>query len=324
MRTEKILIIGDSLSYNSYGYDTELRWNAHDCFPDMGSWSFRLRDELITSSRGFVFGGEPAESRMSFSHTVFGEKAFCGHNGVSLSYRHTTDTLTLYLQKHPDGGAYRIEVDGGFAAADADFKGEAESYQARAVFSVTLPADPKREVHTVSLEGEGAFTVLGISCESREVNISGRGSQTVRFFLENYDERVGRFEFDTLISILGANDIKHTPLSSFEADYAQLIEMALLQNRDAKIVLILPPDMSDPDDPDSDRGTYCSKKAAAPYMDILRRLSEKYRLQTVDTWELFENIPIGEWRYDDVHLSTLGNRMLFEKMWEIIGGKKFV
>ncbi len=318
MNTKKMLIIGDSLSYNCYDYDPAGHWNSYDCHPDMGSWSFCLRDALIKSARGFVFGAELAASQADFSHTVFGDKALCGLNGVQLSYRQSTDTLTLYLQKHPEGGKYRVEIDGGFSALEIDFKGEESAYHARAIFHVTLPADPALDTHTVSFVGEGPFTLLGVSCEQRETNISGRGSQTVRFFVENFDEWVGKFEFDTLISVLGANDIKHTPLAVFESDYAQLIERARGVSKDAEIILILPPDMSDPDDLDSDRKTYCSKKTATPYMDILRRLADKYRLRIVDTWALFENIPIPEWRFDDVHFNKFGNRLLFEKIWEII------
>ena len=318
MNTKKLLVIGDSLSYNANDYDPTFRVNSYDCFPDMGSWSFCLRDELIKSSRGFIFGAELAASQTSFSHTVFGDRALCGLNGVQLSYQYMTDTLTLYLQKHPEGGSYRVEIDDGFASSFVNFKGEEKDYHARAIFAVTLPANSTLASHTVSLEGEGPFTLLGISCEHRETNISGRGSQTVHFFLENYEERIKKFEFDTLISVLGANDVKHTTLHKFESDYAQLIEKTLSQSKDTRIILVLPPDMSDPDDLDSDRRAYCCQKTSAPYLDILRKLADKYRLQILDTWELFENIPIPQWRYDDVHFNRFGNRLLFEKMLEII------
>ncbi len=316
MNIKKMLIIGDSLSYNASDFDPAFRVNSYDCFPDMGSWSFCLRDELIKSSRGFVFGADLAESQADFPHTVFGDRALCGLAGAELFYRNQTDTLTLYLQKHPEGGAYQIKIDGGFASCPVDFKGDAGEYHARSIFAVTLPSDPTLETHTVSLAGEGPFTLLGISCERKETNISGRGSQTVRFFVGNFDERVKKFEFDTLISILGANDVKHTPLPEFEADYEQLIKGIMSQNKDARIILILPPDMSDPDDLDSDRRAYCCRKTAAQYLEVLRRLADKYRLQVIDTWKLFENIPIPQWRYDDVHFNKFGNRLLFEKLRE--------
>jgi hypothetical protein len=320
MNVKRMLIIGDSLSYNRNDYDPVLRWNSYDCYPDMGSWSFCLRDALIQSAHGFVFGAELAASQVNFSHTVFGDKAFCGLASVQLSYAGATGALTLYLQKQPDGGKYRIEIDGGFSAVEIDFKGEQSAYQGRAVFAVTLPADPALDTHAIAFVGEGAFVLLGVACECKEANISGRGSQTVRFFVENFDEWVKKFEFDTLISVLGANDIKHTPLDEFEADYTQLIKRVREVSKGAEIVMILPPDMSDPDDLDSDRKCYCSKKTAAPYMDILHRLADRYRLHIVDTWALFENVPITKWRFDDVHFNKFGNRVLFEKTWEILCG----
>ncbi len=318
MNTRKMLIIGDSLSYNRNDYDPVLRWNAYDCYPDMGSWSFCLRDALMKSARGFTFGAELAASQTAFSHTVFGDKAFCGVTGAQFFYRQATDTLTLYLQKHPEGGRYRVEIDGGFSAAEIDFGGDEKHFQGRAVFTVTLPADPALDTHTIGFVGEGAFVLLGVACECKEANISGRGSQTVHFFVENFDEWVKKFEFDTLISVLGANDIKHTPLDAFEADYVQLIERAREVSKDAEILLILPPDMADPDDLDSDRKIYCSRKTATPYMDILRKLADKYHLHIVDTWALFEDVPITKWRFDDVHFNKFGNGALFEKTWEIL------
>ena len=324
MNIKKMLIIGDSLSYSRADYDPIPRFNSYDCFPEMGSWSFTLRDALIKSARGFVFGAELAASQASFSHTVFGDMAFNGLAGTQFVYQQVTDLVTLYLQKHPQGGAYRVTLDGECSVADVDFKGEEGDYHARAIFSVTLPADPTLSVHTVSFAGEGAFTLLGIACEEREVNISGRGSQTARFFLDHYDERVKKFAFDTVISVLGANDVKHTPLSVFEAENTQLIEQMLQQNKDARIIMILPPDMSDPDDPESNRACFCSKQIAAPYLDILRKIADKHRLQVVDTWQLFDNLPIPAWRFDDVHFNQFGNKLLFEKLWALINEERFV
>ena len=48
-------------------------------------------------------------------------------------------------------------------------------------------------------------------------------------------------------------------------------------------------------------------------MDILQKLADKYHLQTVDTWKLFEKMSIDKRRHDDVHFNRFGNRMLFKK-----------
>ncbi len=54
----QILISGDSLSYNRYSYDPDARGEACQCGAGMGSWSFALRDRLMTLDPAFVYGDE--------------------------------------------------------------------------------------------------------------------------------------------------------------------------------------------------------------------------------------------------------------------------
>ena len=51
----KVLISGCSTSYNRHPYDDMPRSNATDCGVGMGSWSFRLRDYLLTPDPQFVY-----------------------------------------------------------------------------------------------------------------------------------------------------------------------------------------------------------------------------------------------------------------------------
>ena len=44
----RIVITGDSLSYNRYGYDAHGRKNAFDCGAGLPSWSFSLRDKILS------------------------------------------------------------------------------------------------------------------------------------------------------------------------------------------------------------------------------------------------------------------------------------
>ena len=55
---KKLLITGDSLSYNRYDYDETPRTNGWDCHIGMQSWSFKLRNSFITSAAGFKYGNE--------------------------------------------------------------------------------------------------------------------------------------------------------------------------------------------------------------------------------------------------------------------------
>ena len=56
----KILITGDSLSYNRYDYDEKPRLSG-DAFSygaGLGSWSFKLRDRVYFADPQFKFGSE--------------------------------------------------------------------------------------------------------------------------------------------------------------------------------------------------------------------------------------------------------------------------
>ncbi len=51
-----VVITGDSLAYNRYDFVEEPRMNAWDCPFSMKSWSFLLRDYLVSHSLGWIPG----------------------------------------------------------------------------------------------------------------------------------------------------------------------------------------------------------------------------------------------------------------------------
>jgi hypothetical protein len=132
-----VVITGDSLAVNHYGFDTEFRLNAFDCYPGILSWSFMVRDAIYQNEKWYVFGDEICfigcnavkGGALLIDETGIGNKNNkyrCLNHGkvstliidnsnqvVEFSFSHeNTDsgTATLYLQKRPDIYACTFDI----------------------------------------------------------------------------------------------------------------------------------------------------------------------------------------------------------------------
>ncbi len=315
---KKIMVFGDSVSFNAYDYEMVYRQNSTDCYPDIGSWSFKLRDMAISESAGFIYGADLCHPHIHAENSIFGRRAFSGVKGASFFYPARTDSITLYLQKHQFGGKYTITTDNGASSVQVDFAGTDSVYYARDWFSVTLPVDADITVHNIVFEGEGAYTVLGASCEAVDFIISGSGSKRVSFFQENYDEFIAKHDFDTLIIFMGGNDIKVTPHDEFRKNYTELLQRIKEDKKPGKIVMMTPTSMENTEEPSSDEGRYTSRKTAREYLDIIEEIASEQGAVFFDTWKVFDKYPIAVWRYDSVHMSRFGNFVLFDEIKHLI------
>ena len=52
---------------------------------------------------------------------------------------------------------------------------------------------------------------------------------------------------------------------------------------------------------------------------VMKEVTEKYSGICVDTKELFKDIPVSEWRFDNIHMTVKGNDILYSEMLKIIG-----
>ncbi len=309
-----LLVLGDSLSYNRYDYGDECLMSATDCEVGMLSWSFLLRDRIITGAKDFIHASTLRRPHTSLPGTLFGNRSFDGNNDTVFNYPAKTDSITLCLQKCPDGGTYTVKVDGAEEGTAISFAGDEKQFHGREVFWVTMPADAQREYHEITFTGEGPYTVIGLSSEERTWEVSGYGSMTVDFFVRNYEEKVRPFSFDAVLMILGANDYQHTPLADFESAYRTLLERIRVQCPGTQIVLMSPTDLQNATDPESDANSYTSLKTAEPYRDVMRKLASEFDGEWFDTLEAFKGYPIGKWRFDNVHMTRLGNVLLYRKL----------
>lgn len=294
----KVVITGDSLAYNRYGYEPLPQLNAYDCPPDMGSWAFQLRDWLITREPGFIYGADILGGGIKAANRVFGDKSFTDDCAADFS----VDAGALYFQKHTDGGAYALYADGK-PAAELDFKGNPTYFRGMELFGVDVPRALK-----YTLKGSGLFTLSGAGALKTDVFLTGQGSRTAAFFNENFYERIGRFEPDALIMIIGANDALSAAATDFEADLEAVLRKTSAANPGCGIYLL-----TSTKNADASRLTEINAE--------LKKEAEKFNGVFVDLFELFDDIPVEQWRYDNIHLTKYGNNLLFEKMKTVMGDR---
>lgn len=316
MKINNVLVTGDSLSYNRYSYEDVFCTNSYDSPVNMKSWSFKLRDYIISSTKNFTYGADLKISEFDLKDSIFERSSYNGKNSCTFFYPYKTDTITLYLQKHSYGNMYSIDIDDGFDSKIVNFKGDQNYYRSREVFSLTFKAKENLDCHTIKFTGSGVFTLLGVSCENKSVIISGKGSQKVDFFLDNYDDYIGKYDFDTALVILGANDKNRTPFDEFEKNYVEFLDR--ITKKTKNVILLTPSNIKSKETLIETNLFDSRENDFYKYVEIIKKLSEKYGLKYLDTCDLFKNLSPEVWRFDNVHFNRIGNDLLYKKVKQIL------
>lgn len=336
----KVLISGDSLSYNRYDFDPVPRTEAVLCYPGMPSWSTLVLEAIYQNDPFYKFGKDIAITgcksvintlpdcdepmcRLIYSRTAAVE------NGESLGFRYScpADTIVLYLQKRPDSHSclFDIYVDGAPVVSHVNTLGNPERYQGWEQFpiilSVTGACEHNIEFRNIQCGGTAFITLAGIGSRYVDVYNSGIGNRTVTYFIENFEERIGRYTPDIFIFSIGANDQIRLSCEQFENGLQKLTGMILATSPGCKIVYIVPGRGQHFDehveyDP-ADVACKCGKERFdyyIKYYEILYKHAEKIGADCIDVFRLFENTPIPVWRYDNIHLTKYGNTVLAKQM----------
>lgn len=185
------------------------------------------------------------------------------------------------------------------------------------MFSLTFNANESLDYHTIKFTGNGVFTLLGISCESKGVIISGKGSQKTDFFVDNYDDYIGKYDFTTALVILGANDLSlKTSLKDFELNYSNLLDKITSKTKD--VILLTPSNIISKETLKNKGLPLTPNDDSYKYVDIIKKLAKKYGCNFLDTYSLFDGLPTDAWRFDNVHFNRLGNDLLYKKVKQIL------
>ena len=335
----KILITGDSLSYNRYSYDPDPRGEACQCGAGMGSWSFALRDRLMILDPAFVYGDEmdfncggargiDALTDVPFAAMLGGRiKTIYPNGDVNFSFKTCGDCIALYFQKRLDEACiFDIYVDGKLAAEAVDTRGDLSRFAGYEPMSVFLTCEPNIELHSIrfSVRSGKKLTFVGAGSLCREVILNGVGGKDTRFFIDNFEERIGKYAPDLVILSLGANDRIRIAPAVMRRDMTQLLSKIFEVSPKCRVLVIAPPASNLVDSPDEDRMPYVSVDTCRIY-DKAASLAVKdmqkagFAADIMLSREVFDGIEISRWRADDIHMTKEGNELLLQAVCKRLG-----
>ena len=331
---KNLVITGDSLSYNRYGYDEIPRVDAWNCHIGMQSWSFRLRNLRLTKAKGFKFADELKFSgkrekglgeKTDLVDSIFGERTVTvspTDNKISFETEANNGKIVIYLQKRPQNYCrFSVSVDGVKQREKVDTFGESHIYHGFELISVELECETEKNVHNVvlsdfeSADGCPKVTFAAVSNEAVNVQITGQGSRTAKFINYHYDERIRKYNPDKLIIIFGGNDCIRYGTEEYKANLDSILGKVKTDFPTCEILgITIPPSRLYTGDANGKRFT--SQEAWNDYTDEYNAVFEdtfkKYGAETIETAKVFEGIPTEKWRFDEVHMTPFGNDLLFD------------
>ena len=337
---KNLVITGDSLSYNRYGYDDTPRINAYDCHIGMPSWSFRLRNAFLTDASGFRYGDE-LDITQNFSFgighdvddidAVFGKRVVTvtpENDIISFNAESDTGEIIIYFQNRPDNYCrFNIYADGNLVKKSVETYGGNSHFQGYDLNPVKITCSKEQLSHKIVLtdfecaDKEPYVTIAGISTKERNAYITGQGSRTAKFLLYHFNDRIAKYSPDMLILIFGGNDFLLYPECDYEDNLSKIFKKVKTDFPDCKMITItIPPSGKIKDEvrgikliSDEDLNFELQK-----YNDVLEKLSEKSGALCIKLKDVFKDLSPDVWRYDNVHLSDAGNDILYNELLKIL------
>lgn len=334
---KNLVITGDSLSYNRYDYDEVPRTNAWDCYIGMGSWSFRLRNAFLTAAPGFRYADElrytagAVTEITDVKNAIFGERCrnITPQDGeIRFEALSDNGNVTLYLQANPNKYCrFDIWVDGVLAAEKFDTFGRPEAFQGYALLTAELCCDKSRQTHEIVFknfeyaENAPQVTLAGVSSMPRYAHVTGQGSRTAKFLLYHFEERIARFSPDVLVLIFGGNDCLLYSPEDYRGYLCEIFTRTRERFPACKLMTVTIPPSGKLDR--EIRGKIYASDAAwqenvAAYNAVMESLSADFDAVCIKTEQLFADIPVSAWRYDNIHLTKKGNDILYHKLYQTL------
>lgn len=338
---KSLVITGDSMSFNKYGYDPETpRANAWDCHIGMQSWSFRLCQKFIASAPGFKYADDLSFEEENFSgigeafhpdDAIFGNRVktiIPKNDKIHFTVESDTDTIVIYFQRRPQNYCkFSISADGIYHNDTTDTCAYDFFYRGWSILTVTLRCNKNQRVHEIVLsdfeyaDDAPMVSIAGVSTEPRYAVTTGQGSRTAKFINYHFEDRIARFSPDTLILIFGGNDILFYSPEEYRQNLEIFFRTMKKRFKNCKIFTVtIPPSALYADTANGIK--YDTQEDwdenQERYNSSMRILSEKYNATLIESQELFKEFPVEKWRFDNVHLSNFGNDLLFNKLNELL------
>ncbi len=318
-----VVITGDSLAYNRYDFVAEQRQNAWECPLAMKSWSFLLRDYLISHGRGWVPAREIPIEGEDISLTPFteinkrvplNEKLPMEDHGISIVTKTQTD---IKIKGCPKKILYVVTNSGsgsGFRSKENNFDltGNKELFNGIYIKSV------KNDGILQDVKSNSTINLIGVSDVLTKVFLTGSGSKTAEWLLENIDNRIMKHKPDLCFIIIGANNRRKNNPQSFRAAF-EIIAKKLL-NSGVEVVILTPPHSNTSDPEEKDDIYNPNPEITKPILDAIHEIALMYNLTCINLFELFSGIPSHIWRFDNTHFTKEGNLILYEKIIQNLFG----
>ena len=346
----KVVITGDSLSYNRYDFDLTARTNAYDCLPGMMSWSFMLRDfinradpwfdhadqlDFILSSGGTIstFNGA-SDYTAPFNNryvTVAGTGASSEVYFLKRVNNEQTGKLVLYCMSNPNASGdclcdvrYSLYPYTSSTLAGTLDAQTGTNYQGFEPFAFNVPCGsgsdyPVKIIFTnfrlrsgsAIPSGTRGFFLLAAGTKNTPVYLTGRGGWTASEVNTDFTNRIGQYAPDLLIMITGANDRFYGTKEAWATGMVNIINATKALKPYCQIVCLGAM-------PASDTGyspnEILNGSTMREFLEYGKKATTDAGAIWFDNYSLFRGVDPAVWRFDNVHMTKRGNKILFDAL----------
>ena len=344
------VITGDSISYNRYDFISTGVANGYECYSGMQSWSYLLRDTIhrndvyfkhgdelqgLTVTGGFITQSEELyNNAQPFTNKYIKYATTKNTSRLSFKVRHTnsiTNKIVIYFSYNPNNTACQFDVYiGSDKACTVNNKSISNDYMGRGILTADVICYPYniREISlrnftqsATSPESTGLMEVeiLGVGTKYSPVYLTGQGSTTSKWLLDNIEDRILKYNPDFVAITTGTNDVyMNVSLDEYKSNLDNICTKIKIKNPKAEILLIGCGSYRSVDGQDWDNANYKQDSTVIPYINVSKEISAKHECYFVSMMELFENVSINEYRFDNCHLTKYGNTMLLRSIVNMI------
>lgn len=348
---KKVVITGDSLSYNNYGFGFGYAATAQECYPGLRSWGFNLRDAIHMSDPCFVYGdnipwhiNSPAQAAVAVNNTAPFVLPFNNRSlrvvvtnsaaEVTLtanSWNIVDKRLVLHLA-HSSGqsGKFDVYYNDNSGGADVFVQnvevGNATDFEEFDPFTVIIPVNTVdscariifknfTDVNDDPITTSVAFYVLALGSKLTNVYTTGVGGSTSEFTNTFYDSLIGDYDPDLLVLCTGANDRFNYGIDRHLVALDSIITKARTTNPAMRIIHITTP----PAQGGGNEGYFPDTEirhgtSMRQWVSAVERLCAYRDVEFFNQYRFFYDIDPSYLFVDGIHLSRNAGRDLFRAL----------
>lgn len=312
----QMVITGDSLSFNGFGYPSDWGVNGGGYATDqpfgLMSWAHLIRDFILSSHGAFrpikylkwQTDGAPSTVGISKNHglnlNVVRFNFFTKSTKLILKSNYIGEN-SLLISTSPSESAVKFTVDG-VEHDNLSEDGHYLGYSYKLVSCGTEPLISNVRCYLDESKEGGRLDVYGTIGRGVKIpKLTGKGAWTSGQILDEFEVLVKPYKPDVIFYIIGANDIgQNISVNDFKQNINNFIEKVREYKPNSIIILISTPPTS----------SYTIEKSE-PYLMAMHDLAIKNNLSLIDLVYELGNISPDEYRYDNIHFSKRGDDILF-------------